>query len=169
VLAPAALQQPEFDDDRRIVPHRARGYSYWYPWFSRQSSDTLRRVPEFDYSLNVGGGNMLSTAEDLVRFGSALLAPGLLTATSLHLLRTPIAARSSWSYGFIVASDSIAGTVLRITGSDPGYQASLSIYLDRRLVIALLQNSWGIRATPPPRFLDPVAQLWRMCTGTTAR
>jgi len=169
VVRPAALQHTEFDDSRRIISDRARSYSYWYPWFSRQSTDTLRRVPEFDYSLNVGGGNMLSTSEDLVRFGSALLAPGLLNATSLRLLRTPIAAGSPWSYGFIVGSDSLGGTVLRITGSDPGYQASLSIYPDRRLVIALLQNSWGIRATPAPRFADPVAQLLSMCLGMNAR
>lgn len=168
VIRPAGLQHTQFDDIRRISPDRARGYSYWYPWFSRQSSDTLWRVPDFDYSVNVGGGNMLSTSEDLTRFGSALLAPGILNAMSLRLLRTPIADGSRWTYGFVVDSDSVGGTVLRITGSDPGYQANLFIYPDHRVVIALLLNSWGIRAQPPPRFADPVARLLAMCLGTDA-
>ena len=169
ILGPLALNHTSFDDVRAIVPNRARGYSYWYPWFSRQASDTLRRVPAFDYSANMGGGNMLSTSEDLVRFGSALLAPGLLTAASLQMLRSRIAPGSNWTYGFTLSTDSAAGTLLRITGSDPGYQASLNIYPDRRLVIALLQNSWGVRATPPARYADPIATLVSMCLGTPAR
>jgi CubicO group peptidase (beta-lactamase class C family) len=166
ILGPLALNHTSFDDVRAIVPNRARGYLYWYPWFSRQATDTLRRVPTSDYSANIGGGNMLSTSEDLVRFGSALLAPGLLSAGSLQMLRSRIEPGSNWTYGFTVSTDSVAGTLLRITGSDPGYQASLYIYLDRRLVIALLQNSWGVRATPPARHADPIGTLVSMCLGT---
>jgi CubicO group peptidase (beta-lactamase class C family) len=166
ILRPLGLTNTSFDDIRKIVPSRARGYSYWYPWFSRQSSDTLRNVPSFDYSINSGGGNMLSTSEDLVRFGAALISPGLLTAHSLRRLRSRIATGSNWTYGFVLDSDGALGSVLRITGSDPGYQASLLIYPDRRIAVALLQNSWGLRATPPAEYADPVARMLSMCLGT---
>src|SRR3712207_6069486 len=43
-------------------------------------------VPPRDYSHNLAGGNMSSTAEDMVRFGAALLRSGLLRQRELDLL-----------------------------------------------------------------------------------
>lgn len=45
-------------------------------------------APPVDNSYKWAGGGFLSSAEDLVRFGSALLGPGFLQQVSLDLLFT---------------------------------------------------------------------------------
>jgi len=67
------------DENRRLVDERSRFYA-------RTTAGSLENAPYVDNSYKWAGGGFLSTPEDLVRFGSALLRPGFLTANSLNLL-----------------------------------------------------------------------------------
>ena len=53
-----------------------------------------------DYSCFAGAGAFLSTPSDLVRLGSAMLKPGLLTAETIKLFQTPLQLESGASTGF---------------------------------------------------------------------
>jgi len=146
ILAPLCLKNTQFDDVRRVIGNRSRRYSFYNPTTFEESTD-LFRVPDWDYSHNMAGGNMLSTAEDLVQFGNALLRPGLLTRSSLDLLyaRPKTAhAESPMSFGWFVGDPRATRKEIHITGSNPGVQAAIYVYPEVELVIAVLANTWGI-------------------------
>jgi CubicO group peptidase (beta-lactamase class C family) len=165
IVEPLGLQRTQFDDVRRPVGGRARGYTYYYPWYSRSADSLLMRVPDFDYSYNMGGGNMLATARDLVYVGRAAIRPGLLASESVLLLSEPIRpAASRWSYGWVVGHS--AGRMrLRAEGSVPGYQATIEAYPAEDLVVAFLQNSWGRFPSDPANAPETMRDLVMLCLG----
>ena len=68
VLEPLGMRATEPNDPRRPPPRRTAFYQ-------RNAAGRLERVPAYDPSHKLAGAGYLSTAEDLVRFGSALLEP----------------------------------------------------------------------------------------------
>lgn len=161
VLVPLGLRETGIDDVRKVTHKRVRGYTYYYPWFTFSTSPVLLRVPEFDYSYNPGGGNLLSTATDLVRFGSAMSHPGFLSSDSFALMTTPVVAGnavSSWSFGWHLATDAAGRSYLHGEGSNPGFQANLVVFPQQRLAVAVLQNTWGLIPKSGPRPTPP--HLW---------
>jgi CubicO group peptidase (beta-lactamase class C family) len=94
-------------------------------------------VPTCDYSFNLGGGGLLSTAEDLARFGERVTGPGLLTAEARQLFLS-----DAW-FG---RSSAEGQRWALITGSNPGVQAGLAIFPGRRTAAAVLANTWGLGA-----------------------
>ena len=145
VLEPLGLRHTVFDDVRRPCPGRARPYS-WYAPTSGGEIDELWRVPDWDYSYNLGGGNLLSTAEDLGRFGAAFLTPGYLGSEALDLTRSPVATprcTSAWSIGWIV-DETPAGALLQAGGAFTGWQAALTVAPGDQTAVAVVVNTWGI-------------------------
>lgn len=150
ILERLGLGATGFDDVRRVLPHRARRYSYFHPWTLVVDSNSVYRVPDWDYSHNMAGGNMYTTADDIVRFGRALVRPGLLSRESLDLLYTRQregSVESEMSFGFFVREKSSGHRRLNIGGSNAGLQSALFIYPDDDLVISVLSNTWGIGAS----------------------
>ena len=93
ILRPLRLSRTRFDHARRPLSGATKLYSAYdftrltaegYPEIPAGSP--LIEVPPRDYSHNMAGGNMSSTAEDLVRFGAALLRPGLLPQREYDML-----------------------------------------------------------------------------------
>ena len=76
---------------------------------------------------------MISTSQDLSRFGEALMAPGLLPEDELNLFM-------EW-FG---DKDDTGRTFLLATGSNPGVQAGLAIYPEEKTSSAILANTWGL-------------------------
>ena len=145
VMTPLGMASTQFDDVRRIIPLRSRKYSFYDLVTSADLAEPIR-VPDWDYSHNMAGGNIISTAEDLTRLGDALTAPGLLTPASLALLyRRPRvgAVVSPMSFGWFVTDTVGSPRRIHINGSNAGVQAGLFVFPDERLVIALISNTWG--------------------------
>ena len=168
VIAPLGLQATGFDDVRRVQPNRARRYSYFHPWTFVVDSHAVYRVPDWDYSHNMAGGNMYATATELVRFGRALTRPGLLTQASLDLLYRqpkvgPVSSRMS--FGFFV-HDSAGVRRINIGGSNAGVQSALYVYPDDDLVIAVLSNTWGLGAQSGEMTGALAEQLAAICLGS---
>ncbi len=95
----------------------------------------------------MGGGNLLSTAEDLVRFGNAFVRPGFLPEEAFEMLYTPqhrAAAQTTWGFGWFVGENEAGGRRLSISGDNPGLQAGLIVYPEQDLVVAVLSNALGI-------------------------
>jgi serine beta-lactamase-like protein LACTB len=147
IISRLGLRSTGFDDVRRVLPNRARRYSYFHPWTFAIDSVSVYRVPEWDYSHNMAGGNMYSTAADLARLGRAIERPGLLSQKSLDLLnRRPRvgSVQASMSFGFFVSDSTAPHRLLSIGGSNAGLQSGLQVYPDDDLVIVVLANTWGI-------------------------
>ena len=121
--------------------------SFYFPQTFMRPSLGLQQGQGADYSCFYGAGAFLSTPSDLVRLGSAMLKPGLLTAETIRLFQTPLQLKSGASTGFAlgwkVETIPFAGApirVLRHRATPTGSTVSLSLFPDRNLVIAATTN-----------------------------
>jgi CubicO group peptidase (beta-lactamase class C family) len=168
IISRLGLSNTGFDDVRRVQPNRARRYSYFEPWTFAVDSNAVYRVPDWDYSHNMAGGNMYSTAADLARFGRSIERPGLLSKESLDLLyRRPQVGtvQATMSFGFFVSDSTAAHRLLNIGGSNAGLQAALYVYPDDDLVIAVLSNTWGIGSNSGEMAGALLSRLASICMG----
>ncbi len=97
-----------------------------------------------DLSIKYPGGGLHSTAGDLLRFGQAVLDHTLINNTSLEMMmQTPVIKRKGTPYGlgWFVADDPVYGRVIRHSGSQSGTSTYLAVYLDKRIVVAVLSNA----------------------------
>jgi CubicO group peptidase (beta-lactamase class C family) len=106
----------------------------------------FERAPFFDPSFKLPGAGFLSTAEDLVRFGMALLEPGLVSEQARRQMFTTVALAdgtpTEYALGFQVMEEG-GRRLLVQSGGGPGIASWLAIYPDERLVVALLSNATG--------------------------
>ncbi|MFT5048665.1 MAG: CubicO group peptidase (beta-lactamase class C family) [Chlamydiales bacterium] len=116
----------------RPLPNRSRRYSYYHPWTYAESEE-LYFVPVWDYSFNSGGGNLVSTADELAKFGESLAELESLTLDDFELL-----------LGWSSELDSRGRRRLFVSGSNPGVQAALAVYPEDGLAVAVLANTWGV-------------------------
>jgi CubicO group peptidase (beta-lactamase class C family) len=146
ILQPLRLSKTRFDDARKPAAGMTKLYSMFDLKTYAELTGEPTPVPLRDYSHNMGGGNMSSTAEDVVKFGAALLRAGFLPSAQHEALFTRPGfggEPSPMSFGFF-AQDAGAERRITISGANPGVQAGLMIYPERSLVVAVLANTWGV-------------------------
>ncbi len=169
IFKPLGLSKTRFDDARHPAPAMTKIYSFYDLRTYAEASEPIP-VPLIDYSHNMGGGNMSSTSEDLVRFGAALLRPGFLPRRQYdELLSQPAfgGAPSAMTFGFFAAEQG-AERRISITGANPGVQAGLVIYPARNLVVAVLANSWGVGSRSGEMASDLPKRLADLCAPAAA-
>jgi serine beta-lactamase-like protein LACTB len=121
----------------------------------------FRLAPVVDNSYKWAGGGFLSTAEDLVRFGSAHLAPGLLRAETLELLFTPQRTANgeatTYGIGWSIGRDTLGHRVVSHGGGSVGGTTLLRVDRDSKLVLAVVSNLSEARLGEATR---EIALLW---------
>lgn len=143
ILTPLGLDDTAPGNVLEPTPKLARNYSYIDIW-TYAPSENLQQVPTWDFSYNVGGGNIVTTARDLARFGNAFIRPGFFTEQELALVYEPIdQEKSNWSYGWFATTAENGDKSLSISGATPGVQAGLVVDPQKRVALAALANSWG--------------------------
>ena len=139
VLGPAGMTATVPNDPRRPPADRTAFHA---------SGDRggFEPAPPFDPSHKLPGAGFLSTAEDLVRFGLALLEPGLLSEEARRQMFAPVALADGtptrYALGFQVLDENGRRLLLQ-SGGGPGIASWLAIYPEERLVVALLSNATG--------------------------
>ena len=140
VFKPLRMTSTAPDRNDSLIPDRTQFY------------DTRRRLlgggftvsPVVDNSYKWGGGGFISTAEDLVRFGSAMLAPGLLKGATLDLLftaqHTTAGEETPYGIGWFVAKDSLGHRYVYHGGGSIGGTTAFGVDRDSRVVFALVTN-----------------------------
>ncbi|HYJ78907.1 MAG TPA: serine hydrolase domain-containing protein [Longimicrobiaceae bacterium] len=157
VLTPLGMRATTLDRSDAPPANRARFYE--------QTEDgRIEPAREVDNSYKWPSGGLLSTPEDLARFGSALLEPGYLRDESLALLFTSAvtSAGSPTGYGFgwQVEPTASRGRQAGHIGALLGGVAGLFIDFDRRVVVAFAANlkggppKPGTQPAPPPAFVE---------------
>jgi CubicO group peptidase (beta-lactamase class C family) len=144
VLDPLRLASVEFDRPGLGGARRPLRYS-WYDLkdFHELTEPAPQRVPDWDYSHNMGAGGLIANVDDLLTFGRALREPGLLSAESLSQVWTAPRigdVTSRMSFGWFPRENPAR---ISASGSNAGVQASLTVWKDDDLVVAVLANSWG--------------------------
>lgn len=132
--SPLGLEGTIANEIDRDIPFRTVGYDG-----QREPADVE------DPSYKWAGGGLLSTAEDLVRVGVALLDPGYLSADALSLLftegRPRNGTRSYFGFGWLVWETREGRTVRHHNGNLTYGRAHLVIFPEDRIVVALLANT----------------------------
>jgi len=145
VFKPLRMTATAPDKNDSLIPDRTRFYD-------RRAEGGYSPSATVDNSYKWAGGGFLSTAEDLVRFGSALLGPGFLKNATLELLFTPqhTAAGDATPYGigWFVAKDSLGHRYVYHGGGSVGGTTAFGVDRDSRVVFALVTNLSDARLGP---------------------
>jgi CubicO group peptidase (beta-lactamase class C family) len=159
VFEPAGMKSTVPNDPRQPVSHRA---AFYVP----RGAGGFDPAPAFDPSFKLPGAGFLSTAEDLARFGAALLGPGLLSDGSRRELFTPVpladGTPTRYALGFQALEEDGRRVMLQ-PGGGPGIAGWLAVYPDDDLVVAILSNATGaplgdaVRRAVADAFLRPPA------------
>jgi len=140
VLRPLGLTHTAPDRVDSLIPNRTRFYE-------RGADSGFVPAPPVDNSYKWAGGGFLSTAEDLVRFGSALLEPGFLKAATLELLftsqKTNAGEATGYGVGWFVATDGRGHRRVWHGGSSVGGTTAFGVDRDSRVVVAITSNLTG--------------------------
>ena len=159
VLGPAGMSATVVNDPRRSSPGRASFYV-------RRTGGGFDPAPPTDPSFKLPGAGFLSTAEDLARFGAALLETDLLSRRSRRELFTPVpladGTPTRYALGFQALEEDRRRLLLQ-PGGGPGIAGWLAIYPDDGVVVAILSNATGaplgesVRRAVAAAFLTPPA------------
>ncbi|MDP3070463.1 MAG: serine hydrolase domain-containing protein [Opitutaceae bacterium] len=137
VLRPLALAQTRADHKGATDPDCTRFYA-------GEAPDKFTPAPAVDNSYKWAGGGYLSTPEDLVRFGSALLQPGFLKTDTLALMftqqKTADGKATDYGIGWRIGRDAAGHRVMLHTGGSIGGTSVLLLHPATRTVVALVCN-----------------------------
>ncbi len=150
VWGPAGMLASAFDHPERIVPGRARSYRL-------VDERTVNYYPNENVTYKFASGGMISTAEDLVRFGMALDGGRLLNPKTVDLMFTPQlknvlsfegenpASPLRWDQALMwrIRNDDSGRPYVNHCGSVKGYNACLILYVEEGLVVAVMENGGG--------------------------
>jgi serine beta-lactamase-like protein LACTB, mitochondrial len=139
VFEPARMSATVPNDPRRRPADLASFYV-------RRDGGGFDPAPATDPSFKLPGAGFLSTAEDLVRFGAALLGRGLVSDRSRRQLFTPVpladGSPTRYALGFQALEEDGRRLLLQ-PGGGPGVAGWLAIYPDDGVVVAILSNATG--------------------------
>jgi serine beta-lactamase-like protein LACTB len=141
IFRPAAMTSTTLDDAAH-APAPRMAVPYVRGWLS-----ILSEAPPGDNSCQWGAGGFVSTAEDLARFGLALLRGDLVKRESLSLLLAPQKTSAGEStghgLGWQVGVDSAGRRRLVQSGRTVGGRSVVVLIPDAKLSVAVLANVDG--------------------------
>ena len=104
------------------------------------------KSPKTDLSVKVPGGGFITTAEDLLLFGKAILDHTLLDSSTFSQMVTGLDTLKRglpYGFGWFVMEDEWRGRIIQHGGSQSGTSTFLRIYLDEKIVVASMANNFG--------------------------
>jgi serine beta-lactamase-like protein LACTB, mitochondrial len=142
ILDPLRMESTVLDDDAD-VPDVTSSY---IPRANMRTRLGVRKSRPHNSCL-AGAGAFYSTPSDLVRFGSAMLKPGLLKEDTLALLQTPLrlesGASTDFGLGWRVERVQFAGASARMVAhraTPNGSTVALLMFPDQHVVVAAASN-----------------------------
>jgi serine beta-lactamase-like protein LACTB, mitochondrial len=133
--------------------------SFYIPRANMHTELGVRKVSRPHNSCLAGAGAFFSTPSDLVRFGSAMLKPGLVTAETIALLQTPLrlesGASTDFALGWKVERVQLAGVAARMVAhraTPNGSTVALLTFPDLGVVVAAASN------ISPAEGVDPTSR-----------
>ena len=140
VFRPLGLRHTVADHTDSLITYRTAFYSV--------EDGVLTNAPYVDNSYKWAGGGFLSTAEDLVRFGDAMInGPFFTPATRDELftsLRTNSGERTGYGMGFFVGTDEAGRRTVGHSGGSVGGTTQFITYPEQDVVVALIANRGGV-------------------------
>lgn len=137
ITAPAGMRDTVADVVKPLVLHRTAYYEH-------AADGRLENAPAVDESYKWSSGGYLSTPDDLVRFGYAVLDDEIISAATRKLLWSPVRLSDGKSTGggldWRLDPDPRGRHVVSHNGGSVGGTTRLAIYPDQAMVIAVASN-----------------------------
>jgi serine beta-lactamase-like protein LACTB, mitochondrial len=153
VFTPLGLVHTTPDQNTQIIEQRSRFYEL-------AKDGHQENAPYVDNSYKWAGGGFLSTAEDLVRFGSTMMQPGFLKEETRKTMFTPQKTKAGepiqYGIGWFIHKSHSGKLVYEHSGGSIGGTSQLILYPDAHLVVALVTNLSG--GTWKPQEVEAVAE-----------
>jgi CubicO group peptidase (beta-lactamase class C family) len=134
---PLQMNGTTADDNRKIIKQRARFYA-------RSSDGQISNEIYADYSDRLAAGGFISTAEDLVSFGSKSLQGSLFKPETRSLIFTPQKTldgkETTVGFGWRIGKDGKGRAIYYHGGDAVGGRAILVVYPEAKVVVAILCN-----------------------------
>lgn len=157
VLVPSNMTHTFVDDVYSILPNRARGYQV--------HDGRVENAGPMDSSYKIPGGGLVSTAEDFVRFGSALMDGKIVRSDTLRLLWSPTGTPtldggkpSTYALGFGVLTLDGQEFVTH-SGGQQGTSTDFAFLPARHFAVAVFANDENAH---PERLVNSILDLYRM-------
>jgi serine beta-lactamase-like protein LACTB len=116
-----------------------------------RSGSLFLRSPYTDLSIIYPAGGVQSTAEDLLKFGKAIIENMLVSRDTLEMMidvtgsLAPEAGDDPYGLGWNVYQDGKNGRIISHGGAQPGVSAHLQIQLDRGVASLAISNAYGTK------------------------
>ena len=139
IFLPNNMHHTFAPDWRFAVDDLATSYAYFLPHLGSTETKPFE-ARRLNFSYNSGGGNIVSTSNDLIQYGIYLLKNPEIT----NIILSDTNAR--YNYGWNILTDDSGRRMMNATGASEAYQGSISIWPDDELIIVALSNTWGINS-----------------------
>lgn len=128
------------------------------------ADEAMVRVPAFNMSDRWAGGGFLATPADVVRFGNAVLAGDMISEDYREVLLRRAADEQAFYPRTFAEEQSSSG--LKLTGGGSGWsgRASLSLYPERGVVVAIATNTRPADDQGPGIDENAIAALFAVAT-----
>jgi CubicO group peptidase (beta-lactamase class C family) len=161
IFAPANMNNTYFQTDTIKRPAIQKSINYEYPWlFSTEMTnvDSLRkyRWRLFNASGFVGQGNIITTAEDMLKFDDALYAGKIIKELSLKEAFSPTKLNSgensnagrgfgkaSYGLGWFILEDTSSGKIVWHTGGQPGGLCIFLRNITKKQTVIMFDNTFN--------------------------
>jgi serine beta-lactamase-like protein LACTB, mitochondrial len=143
VLEPAGMNQTRDDNFFDVIPHRTR-------WYHKDKSGIVRNAGVLDSSYKIPGGGMVSSADDMARFETAILTDKLMKHATRDLMWTipkPSEGTSRYALGWGL-TDKFGLHLVGHTGGQQGTDTTMLVAPDRRAGVVVLANLDSSSTTP---------------------
>ncbi len=137
IYRPAGMTNTDAWDKDTPIPNRATGYIKEYAdktvqWRSNLFTRVMKGMPS---------GGSYSTAEELLKFDTALRSHKLLSPEYTKMVLSGKPELNSWHYGYgFFISDSPAGRIAAHGGDGSGISSQFKMYLDSGYTLVILSN-----------------------------
>lgn len=114
-------------------------------------SDYYLRGPYNDLSVIYSAGGVRSSAQDLLKFGQAIVNNQLISRSSLEQMidvtqaLTPDDGSDLYGLGWFVYHSADHGTIISHGGAQPGASVHFQILLDKQIVSVAMSNAFGTK------------------------
>jgi serine beta-lactamase-like protein LACTB, mitochondrial len=144
VFRPAGMDHTQPDDHFAIIPHRTR-------WYHKIKTGAVVNAGVLDSSYKIPGGGLLSSADDMAHFESAILTDRLMKRTTRDVMWTiPLPTEqkpSHYALGWFI-TDKFGVHLAGHTGGQQGTDTTFLIAPDRNAGVVVLANMDDADTTP---------------------
>jgi len=136
IFKPAGMTETQADDFFSVIPHRTR-------WYHQDKSGFVRNAGVLDSSYKIPGGGLISSADDMARFETAILADKLLARATRDLMWTSLKTTDGKLTGYALGwgiSDKMGVHLVAHTGGQQGTSTAFGLVPERRAGVAVLAN-----------------------------